>query len=287
MLAVALLVGSAAAFTRTERLKLAASPVAKPLFERHLSPTCGCTHATSTLSLLLRRPERLDVSVVDSDGAHVATLADAQDSKAGRVSYEWNGRGDDGQIVPDGLYRLKVRLEHDRRTILIPKTILVDTMPPHLRILEAVTTDEGLAVRYRTNEGVRLHLLLDGKKVAHSAKRTAGIGRITWAPPGIVPTSGLDARRRRQVGQSVGTRAGLRGDPLGRPGGSRREEGQRRGRHAGDPPDERILEEAAVEEGLDDERGETAGERDAERLGSGATPRRSHARGPRGRRGMR
>src|SRR4029079_3200138 len=187
VLAVALLVGSAAAFTRTERLKLAASPVAKPLFERHLSPPCGCTHATSTLSLLLRRPERLDVSVVDSDGAHVATLADAQDSKAGRVSYQWNGRGDDGQIVPDGLYRLKVRLEHDRRTILIPKTILVDTAPPHLRILEAVRTDAGLAVRYGTNEGVRLHLLLDGKKVAHSAKRTAGIGRITWAPPGIVP----------------------------------------------------------------------------------------------------
>src|SRR4029079_16095636 len=56
VLAVALFVGSAAAFTGTERLKLAASPVAKPLFERHLSPTCGCTHATSTLSLLLRRP---------------------------------------------------------------------------------------------------------------------------------------------------------------------------------------------------------------------------------------
>src|SRR4029078_7458239 len=84
VLAVALLVGSAAAFTRTERLKLAASPVAKPLFERPLPPPCGCTHATSTLSLLLRRPERLDVSVVDSDGGHVATLADAQEAKGGR-----------------------------------------------------------------------------------------------------------------------------------------------------------------------------------------------------------
>ena len=203
--------------------------------------------------------------MVDSDGAHVATLADAQESKAGRVSYEWNGRDDDGQVVPDGLYRLKVRLEHDRRTILIPKTILVDTTPPHVRILEAVTTDEGVAVRYRTNEGVRLHLLLDGKKVAHSAKRTAGIGRITWAAAGDRAYERPDARRRRQVGQSVGARAGLRGDSLGPPGGSRREEGQRRGRHAGDPPDERILEESAVEEGLDDERGEAAGEREAER----------------------
>ena len=191
VLAVALLVGSAAAFTRSERLKLAASPVAKPQFERHLSPTCGCKHATSTLSLLLRRPERLDVSVVDAEGTHVATLADAQDSDAGRVFYEWNGRDDDGRVAPDGLYRLKVRLEHDRRTILIPKTILVDSTPPRVRILEAVTTGEGVSVRYRTNEGVRVHLLLDGKKVAHERKRTDGIGRVTWQPPGIAPTSGL------------------------------------------------------------------------------------------------
>jgi len=191
VLAVALLVGSAAAFTRTERLKLAASPVAKPQFERHLSPTCGCKHATSTLTLLLRRPERLDVSVVDADGAHVATLADAQDSKAGRVSYEWNARDDDGEVVPDGLYRLKVRLEHDRRTILLPKTVLVDSTPPNVRVLEAVTTDEGVAVRYRVNEGVRMHLLLDGKQVARDRKRTDGIGRLIWQPPGITPTSGL------------------------------------------------------------------------------------------------
>ena len=191
MLAVALLVGSAAAFTRTERLKLAASPVAKPQFERHLSPTCGCSHASSTVSLLLRRPERLDVSVVDSDGAHVATLADAQDSKAGRVSYDWNGRDDEGQIVPDGLYRLKVRLEHDRRTILIPKTILVDTVAPHVRILEAVTTDEGIVVRYRTNEGGRARLLLDGKKAARTGKRPGGVERLTWQPPGVPPASGL------------------------------------------------------------------------------------------------
>jgi hypothetical protein len=191
VLAVALLVGSAAAFTRTERLKLAASPVAKPQFERHLSPTCGCTHATATLTLLLRRPERLDVSVVDADGAHVATLADAQDSKAGRISYDWNGRDDGGEVVPDGLYRLKVRLEHDRRTLLLPKTVLVDSAPPNVRVLEAVMTDEGVAVRYRVNEGVRMHLLLDGKQVARDRKRTDGIGRLIWQPSQIAPTSGL------------------------------------------------------------------------------------------------
>jgi flagellar hook capping protein FlgD len=185
-LVLVLLIGSAAAFARTERLKLAASPVAKPKFERHLSPTCGCPHATVTLSLLLRRPERLDVSVVDSDGGHVATLTDAQDENAGRVGFAWDGRDDSGEVVPDGLYRLKVRLERDRRTILIPKTILVDSAAPRLRILEAVSGVDGAQVRYRANEAARVILLLDGKKVGRGSD-----GEVSWQPPGTSPTEGL------------------------------------------------------------------------------------------------
>lgn len=191
VLAVVLLVGSAAAFTRSERLKLAASPLGKPKFERHLSPTCDCPHATASLSFLLRRPERLAVSVVDSDGGHVATLADGEDVEAGTVSFEWDGKDDDGQVAPDGLYRLKVRLEHDRRNILIPKTILLDAEPPQLRVLEAVTTDEGVRVRYRTNEGVRVRVFSDGKRVAAGGRSAAGVGRITWTPAGVPPAGEL------------------------------------------------------------------------------------------------
>lgn len=182
MLAVALLVGSAAAFTRSERLKLAASPLGKPKFDRHLSPTCDCPHATATLSFLLRRPERLDASVVDADGGHVATLADGKDVDAGTVSFDWDGKDDDGQVVPDGLYRLKIRLEHDRRTILIPKTVLVDTTPPRVRVLEAVTTVEGVRVRYKTNESARIRVLSDGERIAARGRLSPGVGRITWTP---------------------------------------------------------------------------------------------------------
>ena len=207
MLAVALLVGSAAAFTRTERLKLAASPVAKPQFERHLSPACECPHATTTLALLLRRPETLDVSVVDSDGDHVATLAEGDDAEAGRVSFEWDGRNADGEVVPDGLYRLKLRLEHDRRTILIPKTVLVDTAPPRVRVLRAVAEPDGVAVRYRTNEGARVFLLLNGKKVAHGGRRSGGVGLLLTNPMKIPdPLNGFTL--------VVVDRAGNRAEPL-------------------------------------------------------------------------
>jgi FlgD Ig-like domain len=187
VLAVALLVGSAAAFTRSERLKLAPSPLGKPKFGQHLSPTCDCPQATSRLSFLLRRPERLDVSVVDSDGGHVATLMDSEEVRAGRIVFSWDGRDDDGQVVPDGLYRVKVRLEHDRRTILIPKTVLVDTKPPRLRVLEAVTTNEGALVRYRTNEAVRVRVVSNGERIATRRRSRPGAGRITWTTTDVPP----------------------------------------------------------------------------------------------------
>ena len=188
--ALVLLIGSAAAFTRSERLKLEPSPVAKPKFDRHLSPGCGCPHESSELTLLLRGPERLSVAVVDADGDHVTTLAESQDLPAGRASFDWDGRADDGQVVPDGRYRLKLRLENDRRTILIPKTVLVDTEPPTVRPVKTIATDEGLLVRYKTNESARVLLFLDGKKVAHS-ERKGGSGRIMWEEGGTQPTGAL------------------------------------------------------------------------------------------------
>jgi hypothetical protein len=190
VLALALLIGSAAAFTRSERLKLERSPVAKPKFDRHFSPTCDCARATAKLSILLRGPERLDVSVVDLDGRHVATLAEAKDLEAGRASFEWDGRNDEGQVVPDGRYRLKVRLERDRRTILLPKTVVVDTTPPTVRVVEATQTADGLVVRYRASEPARASLLRDGKPVARSEAKSSRAGRITWQPTGAGPTAG-------------------------------------------------------------------------------------------------
>ena len=177
-----LLIGSVAAFTRTEKLKLAAAPVVKPQFDRHISPVCGCRTSTAGLSFLLRRAERIDVSVVDADGGHVVTLVQGKDEPAGRVSLDWNGRGADGQVVPDGVYRLKVRLERDRRTILIPMTIHVDTTAPHGRIL-SVQSGAGLDVRYTSSETARALLLLDGKVALRGKQRRPGTARLHWEGP--------------------------------------------------------------------------------------------------------
>src|SRR4051794_41582463 len=97
---VVLLAGSAAAFTRTEKLKLDPAPVAKPRFERHLSPGCNCPRKEATLSFLLRRPEQLDAAVVDLDGRRVVTLARSEDFKAGGGAVSLGAGGAEGGVAP-------------------------------------------------------------------------------------------------------------------------------------------------------------------------------------------
>lgn len=176
---VFLLVGSAAAFTRTEKLKLEPAPVAKPQFERHLSPGCDCRRDTASLSFLLRRPEQLDVAVVDIDGRRVATLARSKDFEAGRVSFDWDGRNEEGAVVPDGLYRLRVHLRNDGRTILVPATIRVDSAPPHIRVV-GVDQTNGIVVRYHMDEAGKALLLADGKVVARGMRHRAGNWPLSW-----------------------------------------------------------------------------------------------------------
>ena len=201
--ALFLLIGSVAAFTRTEKLKLEPAPISNPRFDRHFSPTCGCRRATAHLRFRLHGSERVDVSIVDADDNHVATLASRRELAAGPASFEWNGRGDDGRVAPDGTYRLKIRLEHDRRTILLPTTIRLDTVAPEARIL-SVQGGPGLDVRYSSNETGRAILLLDGKPVFRRHHR-AGSEELRW--PGPLPPG------NHQVTLVVVDQAGNRSQP--------------------------------------------------------------------------
>jgi hypothetical protein len=203
-LVLALLIGSVAAFTRTEKLKLEPAPITKPRFDRHLSPTCDCRHADSRLSFLLKRPERLDVSIVDSDGGHVATLAEGWDRNAGRVGVRWDGRDDGGSVAPDGSYRLKVRLERDRRTILIPRTIVVDTVAPRVELV-GLARGDGIGIRYRSSEAGRPLLLVDGKRVARGARQSRGTRRFEW--------DGSLGSGAHEIAVALVDRAGNRSEP--------------------------------------------------------------------------
>ena len=211
LLTVALLLGLVVAFSYTEKVKLARSPVGTPRFDRWLSPGCACPQEQVTLDFLLRKAHRIDVDVVDSDGDRVRVLATGERQPAGRVVYEWDGRDDEGAVVPDGPYRVRVRLLDDRRTIVIPVEVRVDTKPPRVsavRVPATAVVGEGVEIRFRTEEfGVPL-LLVDGEVVLRGPAGLARRRRLAWTP--TAPGS-------HRIAVALEDRAGNVSEPVGHP----------------------------------------------------------------------
>jgi FlgD Ig-like domain len=124
---VGLLAATAAAFAITERLKLTKSPISGTKVTSALSPLA---HTTATVSLRFRRRDRVTVTIDDSHRRRIDTLASDLPVRRGRHSFVWDGRTAAGTAAPDGTYRVQVHLATQRRTILIPNPIVVDTIPP-------------------------------------------------------------------------------------------------------------------------------------------------------------
>ena len=214
ILTVALLVGSVGAFAYTERLKLERSPVGRAQVDAWLSPVCDCPREVASVSFELRKPERLDVTVVDGDGELVRRLEQGSQHAPGEVELAWDGRDEAGRIVPDGSYRVRVRLREARRTISIPESIHVDTTPPDVdfwRVSQTVLfRGETTEVAFRANEIGRAVLLVDGEDVWRGPLRRPGDRTVRWngeAEDGPLP-SGVHT-----LTLAVEDRAGNRSEP--------------------------------------------------------------------------
>lgn len=84
----------------------------------------------ATIGFTLAEPDAaVDVLIIEgnpgSDRAQVRALASAEPLAAGPQQLTWNGRGDDGEPVPPGLYALRVILGEADRDILPPGRIRV------------------------------------------------------------------------------------------------------------------------------------------------------------------
>lgn len=219
-LVVALLVGTAAAFAVTERLKLVRSPIAAPEIDRVFSPVCDCERDEAAIAFRLREGDRVDLQIVDGDGDVVRTLFESRSRPAGRLEASWDGRDDAGDVVPEGAYRPRVHLARQRRTIVLPNPIEVDVTAP---VAELVSVDptvfspdgdgrsDKVTVRYRMNEPANGLLLVDGEQRVRT--RFAPVeGKLDWF--GIV--DGEPLRRGSHALQVVGVdRAGNRSQPTG------------------------------------------------------------------------
>jgi hypothetical protein len=189
LLIVLLLLGAtAAAFAVTERLKLERSPITGTKVDRVFSPVCECARDVAVISFVLRKPGRVTVAILDSDGRSVRTLVRDRDEPRGRASYTWDGRDNVDRVVSEGVYRPRVQLEEHGRTIILPNPIRVDTTPPEIRIVRVfprLLSPDGdggrdrVTVTYEVDEPALAMMLVDGERHVLSRFRPLE-GKLVW-----------------------------------------------------------------------------------------------------------
>lgn len=131
-----LVVATVASFFVTQQLKTEVPVVLRfAAAPRHFSPNGDSVRDATRLGFDLSKPAELSFSVIDSDGTAVRKIVDER-TLAGDTKhrFRWDGRGDDGKVVPDGAYRMRVTRRKEGRTLDSIKKVLVDTKPPKVSL---------------------------------------------------------------------------------------------------------------------------------------------------------
>ena len=191
------------------------------------------------------------------------TLVPGRRLRRGTVTYTWNGRDDQGRFVAQGVYKPRVHLADQHRTIDLPNEMQVDTTAPRISIASLAPRtispngdgrNDLIRIAYRISEPAHAILFVDGQRVVFTRGQLER-STLDWngkingkaVPPGdyrvwlaaedragnvangkVVqcrrPLRGARARRDRGEGRHAFRRAGLgRRDACA--GGSARETG--------------------------------------------------------------
>jgi hypothetical protein len=211
-----LLGASAAAFAYTEHLKLERSPVLRTHVGKRVGPRCNCQYRRIPIQFVTRKPDRLSVVVVDSDGNVVRTLLASAPRPAGPQRFVWDGRDDFGQVVAAGTYKPRLHLANEHRTILMPNPITVDTVSPTIALASLAprvfSPGTGfrhhlVRIRYRTSERAQALLYVDGQQTLQGKYAESGV--LKWF--GI----GLPAGRYRLALRAVDLAGNVSALPVG------------------------------------------------------------------------
>lgn len=176
-----LLAATAAAFVYTEQKKLGKGPISKPRVTRYFSPVCNCDSEQAEISFRLASPRNVTVRVVRENGHRVRTLAAREPFAKGVAELEWDGRTDDGELAPDGRYRVTVRLGGGD-TLVFPQRVILDTRAPAAELKRVSATSvapgEPVVVTYGLSEAGSAILYVDGTEVGTAPRRRHG--KIEW-----------------------------------------------------------------------------------------------------------
>ena len=88
-------------------------------------------------SFRLDEADEVDVTMVSSSGDDVKTLRKRLVVQAYRQveTIRWDGRDDAGRRVPDGIYRPRLTLRRQGRSVVAQKSFRLDTRPPRPRVV--------------------------------------------------------------------------------------------------------------------------------------------------------
>lgn len=188
VLFVSLLAATAAAFAFAQRAKLEESPIQNIRFERRLlSPIAGAREVPIRFRLL--NEDHVTVDIVDPNGSIVRERLLSGRYEPKSVLFSWDGRDGRGRVVADGLYRLRIALADEGRTLEVPEEIRVDGTPPTIETVEVrprVISPDGdrrsdrASISYRFSEPAYAVLYVDGKRRPGSSFRKRPAGVLQW-----------------------------------------------------------------------------------------------------------
>ena len=131
---------------RTPKLTAEASPTI-------ISPNGDQTQDSTNLSYTLNEDAEVTIEVFNEADRLVQTVTNNEFQTRGQHVAVWKGLDSQGQVVPDGRYRLQIKAKGTMRAASQNVNVLVDTLPPTLRLAnlsevsrvkEANLTIEGL-----------------------------------------------------------------------------------------------------------------------------------------------
>jgi hypothetical protein len=127
-----------AAFFVAQRLKNAPSVVQQFNAYYVFSPNGDGRLDRARITFKVKKADNVTVELVDRDGDPVKTLLDDRHLGAYapiKPALRWDGTDDDGRIVPDGRYRVRITLRHLGRSVIPQRSLLKDTKPPQPKVL--------------------------------------------------------------------------------------------------------------------------------------------------------
>jgi hypothetical protein len=186
-----LVLGTAGAFVLTQVLKTEMPVVLRfSVAPIYFSPNGDGARDRTRIGFDLSEPAEVSFSVIDMDGNEVRELFDERELAGdAKHRFAWNGRDDEGNVVPDGTYRMRVVRRKEGRRLDSFKEIVLDTTPPKV----ALRSSEPGIVDPSNGKPVAVTVRYRGPSTRGPEFR---VWRTDDGPPRIVDRFRGDKRRR-------------------------------------------------------------------------------------------